>query len=94
MEGAILGALLLWLAWRKGWLKMPGRLMGVFAMGYGIARFLVEFVRVADQQFIGPGNPLGHAVQFGGGLGLSMGQLLSLPMIALGLLLILRSRAR
>ncbi|OWJ80027.1 prolipoprotein diacylglyceryl transferase [Haematobacter genomosp. 1] len=94
MEGAILGALLLWLAWRKGWLKAPGRLMGVFAVGYGIARFIVEFVRVADHQFIGPGNPLGHAVQFGGGWGLSMGQLLSLPMIALGLLLILRARAR
>ena len=94
MEGAILGALLLWLAWRKGWLKAPGRLMGVFAMGYGIARFIVEFVRVADHQFIGPGNPLGHAVQFGGGWGLSMGQLLSLPMIALGLLLILRARTR
>lgn len=92
MEGLILGALLLWLAWRRGWLKAPGRLIGVFVAGYGVSRFLVEFVRVADQQFITPDNPLGHVVQFGGGLGLSMGQCLSLPMIALGLWLILRSR--
>jgi phosphatidylglycerol---prolipoprotein diacylglyceryl transferase len=39
------------------------------------------------------GNPLGHAVQLGAGWGLSMGQLLSLPMIAFGLLLLL-TRAR
>jgi phosphatidylglycerol:prolipoprotein diacylglycerol transferase len=87
MEGVLLGALLLWLAWRRGALKRPGTILGLFLAGYGTARFLVEFVRQADAQYITPDNPLGHAA-----LGLSMGQLLSLPMIALGLALLLRAR--
>ena len=66
-------------------------LMGLFLAGYGIARFLVEFVRQPDAQFVSPGNPIGWAVQVGD-FGLTMGQLLSLPMIAAGLWFILRAR--
>ncbi|NKB27735.1 MAG: prolipoprotein diacylglyceryl transferase [Rhodobacteraceae bacterium] len=91
MEGVILWAVLFWLAWSRGALKRPGTITGVFLAGYGLARFLVEFVRQPDPQFISPGNPLGWAVH-AGGLGLTMGQLLSLPMIALGAWLILRAR--
>jgi phosphatidylglycerol:prolipoprotein diacylglycerol transferase len=92
MEGLVL-ALLVWLAaTRWGWLKQPWRLTGLFLLVYGCARFLVEFVRVADAQFITVDNPLGHALQFGGGYGLSMGQCLSLPMIAVGLALVVRAR--
>lgn len=91
LEGVILGLVMFWLAWRRGALKRPGRIMGVFLAGYGVARFLVEFVRQPDAQFIGPGNPLGLAVHVGG-YGLTMGQLLSAPMIALGLWLFLRAR--
>lgn len=91
MEGLILGALLLWLVWRKGWLAYPGRTVGLFVAGYGIARFLVEFVRQPDAQFISEGNPLGLAWQIGG-WGLTQGQALSLPMIAVGLYLIARAR--
>jgi phosphatidylglycerol:prolipoprotein diacylglycerol transferase len=47
---------------------------GVFALLYGVFRFIVEFVRVPDTQ-------LGY-LAFGW---LTMGQLLSLPLIALGL---------
>jgi phosphatidylglycerol:prolipoprotein diacylglycerol transferase len=65
--------------------------MGVFLAGYGMARFLVEFFRVADEQFITPDNPLGHVLSLGP-LGVTMGQLLSLPMIAAGLWLIGRAR--
>ncbi len=90
LEGLILGTLLLYLAWRRGALKRPGQILGLFLAGYGAARFLVEFVRQADAQFITPDNPLGHAAL---GLG-SMGQLLSLPMIAVGLALILHARRR
>ena len=93
LEGLILGAVLIWLAYRRGALKTPGRVGGWFLAGYGAVRFAVEFVRQADAQFWSPENPLGHALQLGGGYGLSMGQLLSLPMIAVGLLLILRARA-
>ena len=90
LEGMLLG-LVLFLALRSGGLKAPGRIAGLFFAGYGAARFAVEFFRQADAQFISPGNPMGHAVQLGSA-GLSMGQLLSLPMVALGLLLILRAR--
>ena len=65
--------------------------MGLFLTGYGIARFLVEFVRQPDAQFVSEGNPIGWAVQFGN-YGLTMGQLLSLPMIAAGLWFVLRAR--
>ncbi len=92
LEGLILGAVLLWLAWRRSGLKRPGLLCGTFFIGYGAARFVVEFVRQPDAQFISAGNPLGLAWHIGG-YGLTMGQILSLPMILLGLWLISRSRA-
>ena len=93
LEGLLLALVLLWLAFRRGWFKRPGALMGVFLVGYGIARFVVEFFRQPDAQFVTPGNPVGLAVQVGG-YGLTMGQLLSLPMVAVGLWFILRSRER
>ncbi|MCT8330455.1 prolipoprotein diacylglyceryl transferase [Albidovulum sediminis] len=90
LEGLVLGLVLVMLL-RRGALKTPGRITGTFLAGYGLARFAVEFVRQADQQFITPDNPLGHILHWGG-YGLSMGQLLSLPMIAFGLFLIARAR--
>lgn len=91
LEGLVLAVVLIWLAFRRGWLKRPGALMGLFLAGYGLARFLVEFVRQPDAQFVSPGNPVGWALQFGG-YGLTMGQILSLPMIAAGLWFVLRAR--
>ncbi|MEW9919615.1 prolipoprotein diacylglyceryl transferase [Marimonas sp. MJW-29] len=91
LEGLLLGAVLVWLAWRRGALMRVGLLTGVFLAGYGAARFLVEFVRQPDAQFVTEGNPLGLAWHVGG-YGLTMGQLLSLPMILIGLFLILRAR--
>ena len=93
LEGLLLALVLLWLAFRRGWFKRPGALMGVFLVGYGIARFVVEFVRQPDVQFVSPGNPIGWAVQ-AGDFGLTMGQLLSLPMIAAGVWFVLRAKAR
>ena len=81
MEGLLLGSALLYLAWRRGWLKTPGRITGLFLAGYGTARFLVEFVRQPDAQFVSFGNPLGLAFHIGG-YGLTMGQALSLPMVS------------
>ncbi len=91
LEGLILGLLLLWMVWRRGAFKHPGLISGTFLAGYGAARFIVEFFRQPDAQFVTPDNPLGHALQIGAS-GLTMGQLLSLPMLALGLGLIAFSR--
>lgn len=91
LEGVLLGAVLLWMAWRQNALKHPGRLSGMFFALYGLARFVVEFVRQPDAQFVSAGNPLGLAVHIGG-YGLTMGQLLSLPMILAGLWLLRKSR--
>ena len=91
LEGAVLGALVLYAVWRAGWLKRPGATMGLFIAGYGIARFAVEFVRQPDAQFVTPGNPLGLAWQVGG-WGLTQGQALSLPMVAVGLWFLWRAR--
>jgi len=93
LEGLILGAVLLWLGWRRGALRLPGTLTGLFFAGYGIARFLVEFVRQPDAQFVSPGNPLGLAFHVDG-YGITMGQALSLPMIAFGIGMVLWARRR
>ena len=87
LEGLLLGAILLWLVLARGWLKRPGAIVGVFIAGYGASRFAVEFFRQADSQFVTAGNPAGHVVS-AGPVGVTMGQLLSLPMIALGLLVL------
>ena len=87
LEGLLLGAVLIYGVWRRGWLRWPGRVLGIFLAGYGAARFVVEFFREADAQFVTPDNPGGAVV-----LGMQMGQILSLPMILLGLWFILRSR--
>ncbi|MFC6639153.1 prolipoprotein diacylglyceryl transferase [Sulfitobacter sp. JBTF-M27] len=91
LEGLVLGGILIWMAWRRGDLKREGLLMGTFLAGYGAARFIVEFVRQPDTQFITEGNPLGLALQTGG-YGLTMGQLLCIPMMLVGALFILRAR--
>ncbi|MPL71133.1 Prolipoprotein diacylglyceryl transferase [bioreactor metagenome] len=90
LEGLLLGTIL-WALMATGALKRPGLLLGVFLMGYGLSRAVVELFRQPDAQFAGPGNPLGLALQFGD-WGLTMGQILSLPMIAAGLWFALRAR--
>lgn len=78
-EGMVL-FILCFIAIRLGGLKSPGLVGGLFTAGYGIARFLAEYVRAFDVQ-----------VGLIGGF-ITMGQLLSLPMILAGLLLIVMSR--
>jgi phosphatidylglycerol:prolipoprotein diacylglycerol transferase len=60
----------------------PGMLSGVFLAGYGVARLVGEVFRQPDAH-------LGFLIG-----GVTMGQLLSLPMIAVGAWLILRARSR
>ncbi len=69
LEGVVLFVLLWWVG-RKP--RPAGTLLAIFLIGYGMARFVVEFVREPDAH-------LGVL-----SLGLSMGQWLSLPMVAAG----------
>ncbi len=96
LEGLVLGVVM-WLLVRRGALARPWLATGVFLAGYGAARFTVEFFRMADAQFVTPDNPWGHVLRLGSGAGapgLTMGQLLSLPLLALGVALILRAWRR
>jgi phosphatidylglycerol:prolipoprotein diacylglycerol transferase len=73
LEGAVLFVILLMLAHRKALRKYSGLWAGVFLMGYGLSRFVIEYVREPDA----------HLGLIGGGV-LSMGQILSVPMIVAG----------
>ena len=76
LEGLVLFALLWWFSSGS---RRPGQVAGLFLLGYGGFRFLVEFFREPD----------GHIgmvlLQW-----MTMGQVLSLPMILVGLYLLLR----
>jgi phosphatidylglycerol:prolipoprotein diacylglycerol transferase len=76
MEGLLL-LLIIWLVARRP--RAAGVLSGLFLIGYAVSRFLVEFVRVPDEHldylFLN---------------WVTMGQLLSMPMLLLGLFLVLR----
>ena len=80
MEGVLLFILVFTLS-RREWMRARfGMLTGVFLAGYGVARIIGEMFREPDA-FLG--FLLG---------GLTMGQLLSAPMVLLGLWLIWRAR--
>ena len=78
LEGVLLLGFLFWVT-----VKPRARYVawGWFALLYGIFRFLVEFVREPDEQ-------LGYLA----GGWLTMGQILSIPLIALGLAFLFMSR--
>ena len=83
LEGIVL-FIVLWTLQQSGARQKPGRLAGSFLIGYGLARIVVEFFRQPDPQL---GYLLGNAI-----LGLTMGQLLSLPLIIAGLWLVLHAK--
>ena len=86
LEGLILFFLMIYLAFKKEILKFPGFLAGVFFIGYGLARCFVELFRQPDAQFQSQSNPLGFFIQIGE-FGLTMGQILSIPMLIIGFVL-------
>jgi phosphatidylglycerol:prolipoprotein diacylglycerol transferase len=74
LEGLLLFVLLWWFSRRQ---RPPMAISGLFLLGYGVFRFAVEFVRMPD-------GHLGYlAFDW-----LTMGQILSTPMILFGLLLL------
>jgi phosphatidylglycerol---prolipoprotein diacylglyceryl transferase len=82
LEGLVLFIVLAVIAWRYKGLARPGLISGAFFIGYAFCRIAVEFVRQPDQQV---GFLIGGA---------TMGQLLSLPMIAFGIAFIWLSRRK
>jgi phosphatidylglycerol:prolipoprotein diacylglycerol transferase len=71
LEGLVLG-LVLFFCMRAGALKRPGLTIGLFAVGYAIARITCEFFRQPDAQL---------DYLWGGA---TMGQLLSIPLMLAG----------
>ena len=80
LEGVVLFAVLWWFTRRP---RPAMAASGMFLIGYGVARTLVEFVRVPDAH-------LGY-LAFGW---VTMGQVLTLPMIAAGIGLAVMAAAR
>ncbi len=81
LEGVVLFLVLFWGVRAKGWLRQPGRVAGAFLILYGFFRIALEMVRNPDL-----GMPVFP-------LGLTMGMILSLPMILAGAFLFSRRNA-
>ena len=78
LEGLALFAVLAWAVWARKWTNRRGVIMGLFIAGYGIIRISLERVREPDAYM--PHFPLG----------LTMGMMLSAPMVLAGVLLVWR----
>ncbi len=76
LEGLLLFIIIWWYSSKQ---RPPGRVCGLFLLGYGLFRFFVEFYREPDRH-IGT-----IALDW-----VSMGQILSVPMILFGLFLFMR----
>ncbi len=74
MEGALLFIVLNTLIYRYGKLKTPGFVSGAWVFGYGLSRIIVEFFRQPDAH-------IGYLA----GDWLTMGMVLSLPMLIIGM---------
>lgn len=81
-EGVVLFLLLAYGALCTSWPQRRGLLTGIFLTGYGLARIGAEYFREPDA-FLG---------YFAGGV--TMGQILSLPVLGFGLFLIVRALLR
>ncbi|MBI0476986.1 prolipoprotein diacylglyceryl transferase [Sphingomonas sp. MA1305] len=84
LEGLALFTTLAILFWFTDARRKPGLLVGAFLIGYGLARFTVEFFREPDAQL----------VAFAARTGLHMGQWLTLPMFVGGVYLIASASRR
>jgi phosphatidylglycerol---prolipoprotein diacylglyceryl transferase len=80
LEGVLIFVVINWAIYRFKILARPGLAAGLYSLIYGLSRLLVETVREPDEQ-------LGYFGQY-----FTMGMFLSLPMLAIGIWLILRSR--
>ncbi len=89
LEGILLW-IILWFIFRKR-PSYPGFMLSIYLIGYGTARFLVEYLREPDGDLgfiIALGRESEPAALFHSFLNISMGQILSFFMIAAGILLL------
>lgn len=86
-EGFLLFCVMLWAVQKFGF-KRPGTLIGIFSIGYGFSRIICEFFRQPDIEL---GFLFGGSFDFLGG-GITMGMLLSFPIIFLGSLLVFAAK--
>ncbi len=84
LEGLFMLVLMTFLFWRTKARYNPGMLVGIFAAGMGLSRFINEFFREPDAQL----------AAFAQATGLSMGQWLTIPMILVGLWLAWSAKGR
>lgn len=84
LEGALLIVVLLWLFWRTKARWRPGLLVGLFTLLIALGRFTAEFYREPDAQL----------AEFAARTGLSMGQWLTIPLMAVGLFFLVRALLR
>ncbi len=84
LEGLVLAVLLITLFWKTRARWRPGLLVGLFTLGYGLSRFTVEYFREPDAQL----------EEFARSTGFSMGQWLTMPMMAVGLFFFIRALVR
>ena len=95
LEGPVLFGFLAYLIFRLRALDIPGQIVAWFFIGYGAARTFVEGYRQGDMKDVTFTNPAGHLVRLGDQIdsfGLTRGQLLSLPMIVIGIALLVYLR--
>jgi len=81
LEGLVLAVVLLVVFWKTRARWRPGLLVGLFTLGYGLSRFVVEWYREPDAQLL----------DFAQRTGLSMGQWLTVPLILIGLFFFVRA---
>jgi phosphatidylglycerol---prolipoprotein diacylglyceryl transferase len=81
LEGLALFVIVRFATHSFGAFKHPGRASGLFALGYGLSRIIVEFFREPDRN-------IGYLNGW-----MTLGMFYSLPLVAIGIWLLLRSRS-
>lgn len=82
LEGIILFIIMLLSFKNKKIRAQSGKLSGIFLVGYSVSRIFIEFYREPDYQ-------IGYLLNY-----FTMGQVLTLPMLLLGLYFILKNKSR
>ena len=81
----VLFAILMWMYWKKNAEERPWLITGVFVIGIFLPRFLIEYVKNVQ---------VAKEVDMIATYGINMGQLLSIPFIILGIILVVVALVR